>query len=170
MEIQLDRIPLNNLMARYDIKKSALYDRINALKIKPEKTLKGSYINAQQLKLLDELNDFLKKGGKINEFALVNEIAHKWKSPLINSQFPSDISSFIPLVSEIAAAIKPQANPLQHLECLERASSNGWLLSTSVVRQLIGVKPHGKTFARGSFTFVRSGKIGREVGWRVEKV
>lgn len=68
MEAQLDRISLNSLMGRYSIRKSALYDRLNALKIKSEKTRNGSYINAEQLKVLDELNDFLKKGGKIAEF------------------------------------------------------------------------------------------------------
>lgn len=78
--------------------------------------------------------------------------------------FEANSTSLIQLVHQIAAALGCQVDPLQHLECLERAAVMGWLLSTSKIKQLVRVKPHGLTFSRGSFTFTRSGKIGREVG------
>ena len=57
---------------------------------------------------------------------------------------------------------------------LERARASGWELTTSQVKDLIGVKPSCKkgkqTFKRGSFIFVKSGRIGNQTSWKVQKV
>ncbi|HEY9599113.1 MAG TPA: hypothetical protein V6D33_15715 [Cyanophyceae cyanobacterium] len=37
-------------------------------------------------------------------------------------------------------------------------------------KRVIGVQPKGERFTRGSFTFVRTGKIGSQAAWRVVKV
>jgi hypothetical protein len=57
---------------------------------------------------------------------------------------------------------------------LEMAIANNWELTTSEVQQLIGVKPYYKkgenTYKRGSFIFVKTGRIGNQSSWRVKKV
>ena len=65
-------------------------------------------------------------------------------------------------------------DPLWSLERLERASSMGWELTTSQVKELIGASPNcdrgRNSFRRGSFVFVKSGKIGRQTSWKVERL
>jgi hypothetical protein len=73
------------------------------------------------------------------------------------------------LVEQIAAALKPATSPLAHWEQLEKAVAHNWLLTTTDVKRVIGVKPKGNSFTRGSFTFIRSGTIGNQTSWRVVK-
>jgi hypothetical protein len=73
------------------------------------------------------------------------------------------------LVERIAAAIKPATEPLAHWEQLEKAVTHNWLLTSADVKRVIGVKPKGEYFPRGSFTFIRSGTIGNQTAWRVVK-
>jgi hypothetical protein len=68
---------------------------------------------------------------------------------------------------------KRDSSPLANYEELEKAAKFEWVLPTSLVRQLIGVTPRtahdNDTFICGSFVFTKTGKIGREAGWQVEK-
>ena len=74
------------------------------------------------------------------------------------------------LVEAIARHFATPHDPLQHYTALERAIANSWLLSTSEVRSLIGVKPSGDRLVHGSFVFIKSGKIRNQSAWRVAKV
>lgn len=47
--------------------RSAVYTRFEALNIKPEKQGGRAYVNGEQLKLLDALDDHIKKGGTTAE-------------------------------------------------------------------------------------------------------
>ena len=64
-------------------------------------------------------------------------------------------------------------NPIWYMEVLERAATAQWLLTTEEIEQLIGVRPkcHGKdkTYQRGTWTFVKTGKLGAQTAWRVTK-
>ncbi|NES01806.1 MAG: hypothetical protein F6K22_02565 [Okeania sp. SIO2F4] len=65
-------------------------------------------------------------------------------------------------------------SPLWYHEELEKAAVGGWLLSTAEVKQLIGVKPYSKkgsnTYTRGSWQFIKVGKIGGATAWQVQKI
>ena len=81
------------------------------------------------------------------------------------------------IVESVTVAIAPYmqpTDPLWYMTILERARVQEWELTTSQVKELIGVKPvcnSGKrTFKRGSFIFVKSGKIGNQTAWKVQKV
>ncbi len=65
---------------------------------------------------------------------------------------------------------KEELKLLAAYEELEKAAEKQWILPTSVVKELIKVKPHGEVYTRGAFRFVKTGKIGAEAGWKVEKV
>lgn len=165
--MEVDRVPLTSLPSRYGIARSLLYTRLKDLNIKPEKDSKQAYVNAEQLARLDALNDHIRQGGTTSEFISKNGGA---RATLLLSSHPStEISSFTQLVHEIAAAMRPQTDPLQHLASLSKAELEGWLLTTGEVKRLIGVKPVGLRYPRGSFEFIRSGKIGGQTAWRVLK-
>lgn len=163
-----------SLQTRYSLNsRQAVYDRISALKITP--AARGK-LSDGQLDKLDELNEHLKSGGILSDF----ESSHTEVIPTTISLIEpataavkpagSDNENFIELIERVAAALKPAADPLQHYTALERAIASSWLLSTAEVRSLISTKPHGDRFQRGSFIFIRTGKIGGQAAWRVAKV
>jgi len=65
---QLDSFPVSELQHRYNIVRSAVYTRLEALNIKPEKQGGRAYVNGEQLRLLDALHDHIEKGGTTAEF------------------------------------------------------------------------------------------------------
>jgi len=67
-DAQLDSFPVSELQHRYKIVRSAVYTRLEALNIKPEKQGGRAYVNGDQLKLLDALHDHIEKGGTTAEF------------------------------------------------------------------------------------------------------
>lgn len=178
---EIDPYPISALQDRYGLSsRQAVYDRINKLGIEPASRGK---ISSDQLDTLDRLDNWIKSGKTVENFisselntAINSEFGNSVLLTLKNQDLPTSnifddsTTSLIQLVHEIALAIRPQENLLQHLECLERAAAQSWLLSTQEVKQLIGVKPHGPSFSRGSFKFIRSGKIGASSAWRVEKI
>jgi len=166
----IDPYPVSELQSRYSIGKQAVYNRLDALKIKPGKHGNRSYISLEQLQILDQLHAHITDGGTMADF----------QSPPIESSLTlvdtvdkttglGKADDLITLIERIAAALKPTEQPLTHWEQLEKAAANNWLLSTADVQRVIGVKPKGERFTRGSFTFVRSGKIGNQLAWRVVK-
>ncbi|MBR8840196.1 MAG: hypothetical protein DSM106950_40955, partial [Stigonema ocellatum SAG 48.90 = DSM 106950] len=74
------------------------------------------------------------------------------------------------IVFEVLAAVRIKQSPLDSYRELSEAAAQGWILPTSVVKQMIKTRPHGEQFIRGSFKFIRTGRIGIEAGWRVERL
>lgn len=76
-------------------------------------------------------------------------------------------------LEEILKRISQPYDPTWYMVTLERAANSKWILSTSEVKQLIGVEPRIKkgknTFKRGCFVFIKCGKVGNQTGWRVMK-
>ncbi|MGK7948797.1 MAG: hypothetical protein AB4368_08325 [Xenococcaceae cyanobacterium] len=64
-------------------------------------------------------------------------------------------------------------NPLWYMDVLEKAEAANWILTTDEVEHLIGVKPHcghdETSYYRGSWAFIKAGKIGAQTGWKVKK-
>ncbi|MGE5655049.1 MAG: hypothetical protein ACM37W_00245 [Actinomycetota bacterium] len=173
MSIEIDPYPVSELPSRYNIGRAAAYNRLESLGIKPTKQGNKAFITLDDLQALDRLHSHLQKGGMMGDF-------QEGQSPSTTSALSPldtvDVSSrqdimqdFLVMVEAIGKLVTP-ADPLTRWKSLEEASEKGWLLSSAEVRQLTGVKPKGETFQRGSFTFIRSGKIGGQLAWRVEKV
>jgi hypothetical protein len=87
------------------------------------------------------------------------------QQPIDNRGETAMMLEFVGMLTE---KIQPRS-PLWYHDELEKACNAGWLLSTKDVHHLIGVKPIGDVFDRGCWRFVRSGKIGAQTAWRVEK-
>jgi hypothetical protein len=71
------------------------------------------------------------------------------------------------VLGELSKLIINEYNPLRHHQLLKEAALEGWILSTDEVYKLIGTKPKGEQFIRGSWLFVRSGKVGSQAGLRI---
>ncbi len=62
-DAQLDSFPVSELQHRYQIVRSNVYNRLEALNIKPEKQRGRAYVDGEQLQLLDALDEHIEKGG-----------------------------------------------------------------------------------------------------------
>jgi hypothetical protein len=166
----IDPYPVSELTNRYNIGKQAVYNRLEALSIKPAHHSNRSYISSAQLLLLDRLHEHIASGGTMADFEPPQ--TESSLSPVDSLDVSSGLSrtdDLVTLVERIVTALRPAKEPLAHWEQLEKAVAHNWLLTTTDVKQVIGVKPKGDSFSRGSFTFVRSGTIGNQAAWRVVK-
>ena len=63
-----DKFPTNKLQERYVINRSVVYNRLEALQIKPQRDGNRAFISSEQLQLMDEFDAHLKAKGRTNEF------------------------------------------------------------------------------------------------------
>ena len=175
-------IKIATLQGRYGLEsRQAVYDRINGLDIKP--VARGK-ISPQQLELLDKLDKHIRGGGAIANFPIYPEVEITplekldnqldiLDNQLDNSENLTAITVMAGLVEKMMGYIGNQRSHLSEYEELEKAVTHKWILSTSKVKELIGVTPRvGKdelTFVWGSFTFTKAGKLGNQIGWLVSK-
>lgn len=186
----IDRIPVNSLSDRYGgLARSAVYKRLEALGIQPEKVGNKAYLNADQIDLMDDLHDFIQMGGSTAEF-LESRGLGRGGNGASGQRYPGqssglsnvqpDLVSLVSLIAgEIAARFQPQSpqrSPMDYYDVLERAAQNGWLLRTSEVATLLDLSPqeilqhYGERFSEAGFVFTRAGyRAGREVAWKVSK-
>ena len=186
-ETELDSFPVSQLQDRYGIVRSAVYARLEGLKIKPEKQGTKSFINAAQLRQMDELNKHIKEGGTLPSFLSSGQLAEssgqsgrtsidtqdKSSGRVVQSSGQSGQEVFMLMFERLAERLVPVANPLSNLEALERAAEKGWLLSTSQLAPLIGLKSDSfirkKQFERYGFKIAKAGRNGTESAWKISK-
>ena len=197
------KLTVNELCDRYNIKsRKSLYSRLDGLGITLAKDGNKSFATEEQVRLLDQQNEYIKNGGTIKNFvptthaevtALKDTATHLDNTPSNpdtsdivsttqhSSQLTPQLTTQSQLLGDIARTVSnaiaekmQPVDPLWYLGRLEVARASGWELTTSQVEGLIGVKPSckkgKKTFRRGSFVFVKSGKIGNQTSWKVQKV
>ena len=185
------KLGVNELCDRYEIKsRKSLYSRLDGLNITLDKDGNKSYATEEQVKLLDQQNEHLKNNGTLKNFepVAIAEVTVHDTSPKLDTASIVETTQHTPqlttqsvLLGDIAKAVSiaiagkmQPVDPLWYLGRLEVARASGWLLTTSQVKELVGVKPSckqgKKAYVRGSFIFVKSGKIGNQTAWKVHKV
>ncbi|MGB7413550.1 MAG: hypothetical protein WA902_05015 [Thermosynechococcaceae cyanobacterium] len=85
----------------------------------------------------------------------------------------SQLGAIATALTHLSASLRPQPpDPLWYMDALERAAASNWVLSTTEVEELIGVKPHCNAeglYQRGQWVFNKAGKIGTQTAWQVSK-
>ncbi len=71
------------------------------------------------------------------------------------------------IIKAISQATTPKRDILHNYHALEDAVLHQWIISSSNVRELTGTTPHGEVFIWANFEFLKTGKVGRESGWRI---
>jgi len=178
-------LDLAGLMARYGLThRSQLDERLEAvgetLHSDPQR---GEYADVPLVQHLDDLDRWLAKGGTLRNYTpmgkvrLISQPREEMRGGAIDVAAVADLvkepeNPLMPVVitlSEALAGQTPAPSPLQVWRELEEACSCGWILSTSQIRTLTNIAPHGDVYEYGAFRFKRNGKIGREAGWEVWK-
>lgn len=97
-------------------------------------------------------------------------------SPLPNSQIEQLLANISSRLERMEASLgkhSSPSNPLWYMPILAEVETQGWIISSEEVEQLIGTKPHcapgQNSFVRGCWNFVKAGKIGTHSSWRVIK-
>jgi hypothetical protein len=170
-------VKIKELMERYNLKtRQSLYNRINHLGLTLAKDERGAAdATPEQLELLDQLNDHLALSGATMEgfspfmSSAIAPIQSSLDTVKLSLDKRGENDIMLEFVELLTQKMQPARSPLWHHGELERAYEAGWLLTSKEVQQLIGVKPIGDVFDRGCWRFVRSGKIGVQTAWRVEK-
>ena len=184
MAVELDSLTIKDLESRYGVARSNVYNRINRLKekgypLEPEKRGAKSIFNADQVQVMDALDSHIKAGNEIASFAaagghtdLLRVSQDTWKPSHRTQDITRvDESKMVGVLLGALASLQPtEPDPLANLELLERVAEKGWLLSTSQLAPLLGLKSlHGAEFCRYGFVFTRVGRNGAESAWRVGK-
>lgn len=174
-ETTIDSLPVASLPDRYGIARSVLYNRLTDLKIETEKRGNKAYVSADQLQLLDELHQHIQAGSNTAEFLASHGLTNR-QTGLSGEQSVGQLAVMEPsalmaaLMSAFSVVQPPQSDSLTNLERLEKACSHGWLLSTSQLAPLLGLKSlTGKKIHRYGFTFTRVGRNGAESAWAIAK-
>ena len=169
-EIQAE-IAIADLPDRYAIGKQAIYNRLEHLGIKPHKQGRNAFIWSDQLEVLDKLHAHLQAGGFLADFESPNVESSGLTSSLSQAMVQNlgsmrDVSD-APLLP-IAIALHSPPDPLLPHRQLKEVAEQGWQITTSQLKAIIGVAPRERVY--GVYVFKQSGRIGRELGWCVEEV
>ena len=189
MNTEIDRYPVSDLKDRYQIGRTALYERMNTLAIKPTKHGIKSYLSGEQLRRMDDLELHLKSGGGLAEFAqpvqqTFTEQTEQLSAPNSQAIPPAPSSAMGAVIEGIVQSVFTRIAPqpaqvgmrLAHLRELEEAYEKKWILSTSELADLLGlsantVRGYGDQFEEAGFVLTRVGTRSRgEVAWRVGKI
>ena len=189
MNIEIDQFPVSELKDRYRIGRTALYERMKTLAIKPTKHGSKSYLSGEQLRRMDDLELHLKSGGGLSDFAqpvqqALTEQTEQLSAPNIQSISAAQSSVMGAVIEGIVQSVFTRLSPqpahvgmrLAHLRELEEAYEKNWILSTSELADLLGLSPttvrgYGDQFEEAGFVFMRFGTRSHgEVAWKVEKI
>lgn len=192
--------PVNKLKERYSIGKQADINRRKHLGIKPVKVDGSFQITLKELELLDGLNEYLKTPGakmaafnptilettnKEEQIAITTDyeqmgadlVEAESSQPTIPGLLESSPDTLRYLIRDLVVDTVSGLNllnPIQHWEKLQIAVQEGFWLSTSEVKKLVGTTPSTKkgetTWQRGCFLFTKVGKIGNQNAWSVRKI
>ena len=185
MDTSIDQIPIAQLQSRYGLERSSVYFRLSALKIKPEKSGRRAYINSHQLKLLDDLDTFVKAHGKMPDFQedsstgqlieLSNQLEELSNGHTVDIDDAQNTTSINGIAEVLATLLRrPAVDEFSsRLHLFQDACDHGWLLRTSELAQLLQLNPksliHHKSYQRYGFTFTKLGRSGVESGWEISK-
>jgi hypothetical protein len=186
MTVQLDSFTIKDFESRYGVARSNIYNRINGLKEKgypmeAEKQSGKSIFNAGQVAVMDALDAHLKADNDIASFPAVaghESLATVLQDKPQPSRRTQDTPTFgltdFPeaIALRVATLLQPPplTDPFANLKALEEAAQRGWLLSSSQLAPLLGLKTlAGQTIDRYGFTCTRQGRNGVESAWKITK-
>lgn len=162
---------------------STFHNRMVKLGIKPERRGRQSFLNQQQIQLLDRLDTHLKSGGVFGNFGIEEgETKPIQESSSSGKLVASKVSSITTSGSigdiEIIAALQSLATKnydiLTPQKRLKEAAENEFLLTTEQVSQILGlnnntVRSWKSGTQRLGFTFHKEYEGSSSVVWKVNK-
>ena len=124
----VESFPVAELPRRYGIGRSVVYKRLHGLGIHPQQQDRRSYVDGDQLKLLDDLDEHIRRDGTITSFVEQQaEIEPAQPEP------SGEIAPTISAIERLAAAFSPtetgRTDPLEPHDQLYKATERGYRLN-----------------------------------------
>lgn len=181
---EIDKYPVAQLEDRYDLARSAVYNRMKQLGIKPERVGNKSYINREQLELMDSLHRFINEtGGSAAEFIearglnrpSANGSNGNGQNPGSGLALPGDFGRFMSAMADFMSRSQPPPDPIKPYRDLEEAARGGWQLKTEHIAYLLNVSVGEiercpDQFQDAGFIFTRVGySRDGQAAWQVTK-
>lgn len=179
----VDRIPVAALIQRFG--KTKLYTQyLKPLGITPIRDGNSSYVTPSESELIDAYHEAKGRGKQAAEDFLAQldqsfrDVSER-SELATNRDMPASYSlqtlladgRLLQLLEVMARHFAVQTNPLANLEAIERAYERGWLLSSSQLAPLLGVRKLAKSrIERFGFVFERVGRNGSESAWKISRV
>jgi len=183
MDFQIDQMRTKQVADRYGIQYTSLYNRMTKLGIKPTRQGRESYLSADNIEVLDRLDEHLKSNGTFENFSreegnAVPFVAEKpGRSELVKSK-QSSITSIGTiqqdgLIEALALIARAQYDVLTPQKTLKEAADEGFLLTSEQVGSILGyskstVSSWDTSTVKLGFRFHKL-KEGSTVLWRVER-
>lgn len=172
--------PLSEVAKILGVKsKKTVYDMMKVAQVTGRK-LEGkgnvTFLDDGEIEQLKQVREWVASGNKIANYAptelfldLSSELSVRGE---VNN--PQQLDFFAQLTESLVTTVTDKIvnslrSPINHWKELVYAQENDLLLTTDEIMDIIKVKPKGETFERGTFIFIRHGKIGRQTAWRVER-
>lgn len=180
MDAELDEIPVASLADRYDVHRSQVYTRMEALKrrdetLVPYKRGKKAYIPKMMLDYLDGMAALIQKGQTTEEAAdqVLNRLPTRRADSLVDTRHVQ--SSELVIAEPEPVFEDPEFDfdeLLVKLRGLQELADQGWWLSSSQIAHVLKLKslPPGDSFERYGFRFTKAGKNGAEIAWKLAKL
>lgn len=169
-------IPVSQLQERYNIKRSALYNRLSALELQPTKVGRRAFVTPADVVRLDALGDHIEAGGTIHDFTEQPKTVETGALTIPAGDGTAPINqnaNFAAFLNAFATQPDPLQLLMNRLDLLEKATTHEWLLPTSDLSMALGLSRRsvGKypKFERYGFVFTKVGQMGTETSWRVQK-
>lgn len=168
------------VMERLGLKsRKSIYDWAKVCGVVPQKIQgKGatSYFTDADIDAFLKVKEYLADGGKLDKYVITDvlEVDLSGGQIVENETAPRQLELFAELIEAVATTVTSKINntiksPIKHWKELLFACENELLLTTDEIKAIIGVKPKGSEFKRGTFVFKKHGKIGRETAWQCQK-
>jgi len=170
--------PVSELTERYQIGRTHLYQvRLTAMEqaglgSAVKKGGNKSFVNENQLKFLDSLNEWiLQNGSDVDLFLYQRYGIGEDRSALSTDIDEQSITlAAIGFMTHALQNLK-QSKTLENFYELEDACSKGWLIPSSKLAVLLGLKEvRGNRVERYGFVCERISKSGRESEWSINKL
>lgn len=154
------------LSERYGIAKTMLYEYINAAQIEVTPNKVAHDYSDSDIKKLDAIREWVTAGNSLKNYVPPMEVQVSPVAPT------NDLDELLNFSDTLIKKVRPdRISDIQaKYNFLEWAVDSGVILPTNEVKTLIGIKPNGESFIRGSYLFKRAGKVGVQNGWIVHKV
>jgi hypothetical protein len=171
-ETTLDRVPISQAQAESGLSRSTFYARLKLCGIVPLKVGAHSFLTAEHLERLADLDRHVEAGHKPETFP--------GAAGALASTIPPQLVAFAQHLQQHPQEEAEQESPedlvaaeVEHLDrllsFLTKAARLSWCLPTSKVELLLGVKPRGARVRRYGFTFEALGRYGPEISWRITR-
>jgi hypothetical protein len=175
-EIQ-KQIPLSSLPSRYGVGRTAVYSRIQSLKLEPIRKGKKAFLTESQIKLLDQLHEYLSQGDSIKEASA--KIFSVQNDSFSDIMFSEQVSEQITLKRNDLLNLMESLINQKHKDCLapqralEEAYQNCWEITSSQLAQILEIKAKNlskyHSLERYGFILTKIGRQSSETTWKVTK-